>query len=756
MKSLSRKKRVGRPKTGKSKNSLSPPLYRRGLLFSLFFISGFCGLLYQIIWMRIAFISFGIILPVVSVVISVFMFGLSMGSWMGGKILPYLKNKTKKSALLFYALAEIVIGFGAFAVPQLFHLGESLLLPLGGMDSAEYLLFSALVLGVSLLPWCLVMGVTFPFMMDFVRELKWREKTSFSFLYVANSLGAMIGTVITAVFLIELLGFSASLMVGAVLNFSIAAICLGISTKYSAKLDPDLPAVKQPISTNLHQEIVADKLTYLILFVTGLCSLAMEVTWVRGFTPVFGTTIYSFAWILAVYLLATVLGSQWYRRDSAQKKTFTTAQLTGSCFLFAFFPIILSNPYLEPNELTLLASLFPICLALGYLTPKMIDQYSLGNPRQAGRAYAINIFGGIIGPLFASYLLLPEFGSKLTLVILGTFLGALFFFCIIWLKTSQQLRWTLGLTGTICIFVSILFTGSFEDPSLHGKNTLVLRDHVATVTGTPNGFLLINGIGITNVTPITKMMVHIPLAIKKEKPKSGLVIALGIGTSLRSMASWGILTKCVELVPSVVKAMPYFHKDAKSVLSQPNVEVIVDDGRRFLKRTREKFDVIVVDPPPPVESASTSLLHSKEFNTIVASRLSEGGIFQHWFPSGEEKILNAMMRSLVEVFPHIRTYKSLEGIGFHIFASMSPFEMPTAEEVISRLPANAKRDLMEWETRMDIKDYINLTLKREVPLSLLMNQEDDSVYISDDHPFNEYFLLRRFRDKRSGVFRLVN
>ena len=124
MKSLSRKKRVGRPKTGKSKNSLSPPLYRRGLLFSLFFISGFCGLLYQIIWMRIAFISFGIILPVVSVVISIFMFGLSMGSWMGGKILPYLKNKTKKSALLFYALAEIVIGIGAFVVPQLFHLGE--------------------------------------------------------------------------------------------------------------------------------------------------------------------------------------------------------------------------------------------------------------------------------------------------------------------------------------------------------------------------------------------------------------------------------------------------------------------------------------------------------------------------------------------------------------------------------------------------------------------------------------------------------
>ena len=733
----------------------SPPLYRKGLLFSLFFISGFCGLLYQIIWMRIAFSSFGIIMPVVSVVISVFMLGLSLGSWIGGKILPYLKNKTKKSAILFYAMAEIIIGLGAFVVPRLFRSGEHLLLPLGGMDSTEYLLFSALALGISLLPWCLAMGVTFPFMMDYVRELKWRETTSFSFLYVANSLGAMFGIVITAVFLIEFLGFFDSLMVGAVLNFSIAAVCMGIGIKSSAKLDPDLPPDRQPISTNLHQEIASSKLTYLILFVTGFCSLAMEVSWVRGFTPVFGTTIYAFALILAIYLLATILGSYWYRRDTARKQTFTTAQLTGSCFLFAFFPILLSDPFIHPLGQSVLASLFPICLALGYLTPKLIDQYSLGNPKQAGRAYAINIFGGIMGPLFASYLLLPQFGSKITLVILGIFLGALFFVCIVRLNTTHLLRWTLGLTGTGCAIVSILFTGSFEDPDYYGKNTLVLRDHVATVTGIPDGRLFINGIGITFKTPVTKMMVHLPLAIRKEKPKSGLVIAMGIGTSLRSMASWGIQVKCVELVPSVIKAMPYFYGDAQWVLNQPNVKVIVDDGRRFLKRTREKFDVIVIDPPPPVESASTSLLYSKEFNKIVAGRLNEGGIFQQWFPMGEEKIFQAVLRSLTEVFPYVRSFKSLEGWGFHLLASMKPFETPQAEEMFSRLPAMAKRDLMEWETKMDIKDYLNLTLKREIPVDNLLNQQDDSIYISDDQPFNEYFLVRRFRDKRSGIYRNI-
>ena len=88
----------------------------RSLLFFLFFVSGFCGLLYQIIWLRIAFASFGVISPILSIVISVFMLGLSLGSWVGGKWISYLKDKINLSAIIFYGLAEIVIGLGAFIV----------------------------------------------------------------------------------------------------------------------------------------------------------------------------------------------------------------------------------------------------------------------------------------------------------------------------------------------------------------------------------------------------------------------------------------------------------------------------------------------------------------------------------------------------------------------------------------------------------------------------------------------------------------
>jgi len=59
--------------------------FTRRALFFLFFLSGFCGLVYQVVWTRMAFASFGIITPVLSVVLSVFMSGLSIGSWLGGR-----------------------------------------------------------------------------------------------------------------------------------------------------------------------------------------------------------------------------------------------------------------------------------------------------------------------------------------------------------------------------------------------------------------------------------------------------------------------------------------------------------------------------------------------------------------------------------------------------------------------------------------------------------------------------------------------
>src|ERR1700719_1009558 len=95
----------------------------RKIIFALFLLSGFCGLLYQVVWVRLAFSHFGVITPVLSVIVSVFMLGLAIGSWAAGRWISSITSRLKISAAYVYALAEFLIGVGAFAVPWLFAQG---------------------------------------------------------------------------------------------------------------------------------------------------------------------------------------------------------------------------------------------------------------------------------------------------------------------------------------------------------------------------------------------------------------------------------------------------------------------------------------------------------------------------------------------------------------------------------------------------------------------------------------------------------
>tara|TARA_B100000959_G_C14987041_1_gene626085 strand:- start:383 stop:2575 length:2193 start_codon:yes stop_codon:yes gene_type:complete len=717
------------------------------VLFLLFLISGFCGLLYQVVWVRMAFASFGIITPVLSVVISVFMLGLSLGSWIGGKWISRLAKKTGISAIIFYALIEVLIGIGAFAVPRLFLIGETHLFPFGEMDSFNYLFFSALTIGGSILPWCIFMGTTFPFMMSFIKEIDKSNATGFSFLYLANVIGAMCGTLTTAIVLIELLGFSNTLLVGAALNFSIAGISIGLGIRYPFRAN-SLPAASKNILDKKTTVHIREKtaIILIVLFTTGFVSMSMEVVWIRAFTPVLKTTVYAFASILFVYLLGTWIGSYIYRKDIIRNNTLPTKKLIIFLAVCALLPILLNDVRINLRPVGVLVTIFPFCTVLGYLTPKLIDEYSMGNPQGGGKAYAVNILGSIIGPVFASYVLLPLLGAKLSLILLSI---PFLIFQITFYKTSLlSMGWNMRMGSLVLtlMFVSTFFNISFEE-QFHKKG-VIHRDHTATVISFGDGMkkrLLVNGIGTTLLHPITKVMAHMPLAFYQGKPESALVICFGMGTTFRSLLSWDIKSTAVELVPSVKNSFGYYFGDAESVLKNPNGRIIIDDGRRFLKRTTEIFDVITLDPPPPIETAGSSLLYSKEFYDLAKIRLSKGGILQQWFPGGELKILQAATRSLVDVFPYVRVYPSLSGWGIHFIGSKSPIKNLTVDEMIERLPDTAQNDLMEWNTHIGFRKFVSMILSKEIPVSELLNN-DKNIFITDDKPFNEYFALRRLWD----------
>ncbi|MBN1383799.1 MAG: fused MFS/spermidine synthase [Elusimicrobia bacterium] len=736
------------------KNSYYP------VLFVLFLISGFCGLLYQIVWLRLAFAAFGIITPVLSVVLSVFMLGLAVGSWAGGKYIKSLTEKTGKSAIVFYALMEILIGIGGLVVPKIFETGRNMLLTAGSFDSFSYLLLSAVILGISILPWCICMGATVPLMMAFIKEFNRDNTRGFSYLYLANVIGAMCGTIFTAVFLIELLGLLGTLLVAVCCNFGIAVVAFVLNSREPYRKSVDM--AEQIITADI-KPLARSNIMLSILFITGFTSMAMEVVWTRAFTLHLRTTIYAFAGILAVYLLATWLGSWFYRKQAAENKVIDISYLMAHLSYFCFLPILAGDVRLwnimskDGLRAILLISIFPFCAALGYLTPKLVDEFSQGNPKLAGKAYAINTIGCILGPLFAGYLILSVFSVRYTLVILAVpfIVYFVYYFKRTWIKNSVNA----GITGILTVGIlsgSMVYFKNYDEGALY-KNGEVRRDHVATVISTGEGLnkrLLVNGVGMTILTPITKFMAHLPLAIRDREPESALIICLGMGTTFRSASAWGVDTTAVELVPSVSDAFGFYFDDADEVLKRPNARIVVDDGRRFLKRTGKKFDIITIDPPPPITSAGSGLLYSEEFYKVLKTRLREGGIMAQWFPFGEEMTFHAVVKSISKEFPFVRVFHSIDNWGYHFFASMEPFEMPSASDFVKRLPRDAASDFIEWNTGKTPKQLYMDVIQKEIPLQRIL-PADVTFSITDNRPFNEYFLVRRKINKLKNRHRNI-
>ena len=739
-------------------------LFTRRVLFFLFFVSGFCSLVYQVVWTRMAFASFGIIMPVLSVVLSVFMLGLAIGSWAGGRWIQPLTGRSGISAVYFYAAVELVIGLGAFGVPKLFAAGEQLLLTSGQTDSFRYLSLSALVLAGAILPWCICMGMTYPLMLAFIRERERGETSGFSYLYLANALGAMSGTFLAAMVWIEVLGFHHTLWQAAAGNFANAfiSVCLGWEQRAGGGAratgrDTGKTAAVPRFAVTGPPDAAQNGMLKWILFSTGFLAMAMEVVWTRAFTPVLKTQVYSFAAIIFVYLGATFLGSWRYRRDLHAHRQISLAALMAALAGLVFLPVVLDDfrivvaagPRLAqtnlPSAILLLASICPFCAGLGYLTPGLIDEYAGGDPGRAGRAYAINVLGCILGPLFACYGLLPHLSERFSLLLLSV---PLLIFCLC-LRRRLSRPWKLTLVPVLTLILgwSVFGTEDFEVLLRKtNREVVVRRDYAATVISFgsgPSRALLVNGIGMTSLTPITKFMVHLPLACHTGPPKSVLVICFGMGTSYRSAMSWNIDTTAVELVPSVAQAFGFYHADAERFLSATNGRIIIDDGRRFLKRAGKKFDVIVVDPPPPVVAAGSSLLFSREFYDLAKQHLNPGGIIQMWYPGSDDQATSfAVLRSFYESFPYARSLPSVEGSGAHLLGSLEPLEKLDAEKLAARMPESARLDLVEWNAVKDARAYLASICDKEFdPAALLY--PDPSIEVTDDKPFNEYFLLRR-------------
>jgi spermidine synthase len=733
-----------------AKTSFAPRIPPR--FFAFFLISGFCSLLYEVVWLRLAMAQFGVTITMTSTVISVFMAGLGVGSWVAGRLTKRLEMSRQFPRLRAYALIEFLIGIGSLVVPYELLLGRHLLESAGLSSSFGYYAIAGLWLTVALLPWCVCMGATFPIAMWAIREYESQDRSrSFSFLYVANVLGAMCGALLPLL-LIEVLGFRNTLRVGGLLNLLLAIWAFALSKQAWGQLSPREALSHTPVHVPSTED---SRLLLFLLFATGLTSMGMEVVWIRLFTPYLGTEVYGFAAILAGYLASTVLGSFWYRLKKFSAWRFSVF-LWATLGFVAMLPLRTANPAFEipfhefghPAQDILRTVLGITCFTvwLGFLTPMLVDRISGGDPDKAGRAYAVNVVGCIIGPLVAGFVLLPTVGERWSL---GIFVGICFlaagWFVFRQSEAAASKRFLPGFVYTLSVVLALIALVKTRSWESQFKDRIVLRDSTATVIATGQGMgkrLLINGVGITKLTPVTKFMAHMPLAFLTHPPERALDICFGMGTTYRSLLTWGIHADAAELVPSVPAVFYYFHSDAPQLLKSPLGRIIVDDGRRYLERTSESYDLITLDPPPPISAAGSSLLYSKEFYTTAKRKLRPGGILAQWLPGENPEVQSAVTKAMQQNFPYLRAFGPIEGHGVHLLASNDPIPPLSAQQLAQRLPASANADLVEWGPYATAEAQFAAVLQTEISPDSLIAKAPAIPVLSDDRPVNEYYVVR--------------
>ena len=736
-------------------------------IFFLFFLaSGFSSLVDEVVWIRIAMARFGVGTPLVAIVLSVFMAGLAFGTWQGGRLARRVMRGSGPSPLRLYAAAELCIALSALIVPPLLGLGRGAMIGIQAgatWGAARYHLAAGLCVAVALFPFCACMGATFPLGMAALRRGGGRR--TFGHLYAANVLGATIGTLASAFVLVEILGFRGTLRAAACLNLAVAIAAAGLGFSRTASAEDTAPAAADATGAHATASETGPGGVRLLmmLFVTGLVSMAMEVVWVRQFTPYVGTVVYAFATILALYLGATFLGSLLYRLRPASRRNGDDDALRGGTWIVAglagLLPLVATDPRLplpliDPGMpqvadlfvggLRVVLGLTLFCAVVGFMTPRLVDRFSSGDPERAGMAYAVNVVGCILGPLLAGFVILPVLGERAGITTLSLSLFAL-------APLTAPLR---RLVPALCGALPLAFFLAWATGDITGllPRYEVRRDYEATVIATDargEKELLVNGVTITSLTPITKVMVHLPLAFLDAPPRSVLVICFGMGTSFRSALSWDVPTTAAELIPSVPDLFGYYHADGPALLRSPGARLVIDDGRRFLERSGESFDLITIDPPPPVEAAGSSLLYSREFYAIARRRLRPGGILQQWFPGGEAQILESVTRALTESFPHVRVFRSVEGWGFHYLASDVPIPERTAAELAARLPPRAAADLVEWFSGTTPREIFERLLAQELGPDAIFAVAPWDRTLTDDRPVNEYYFLRRLASVRT-------
>lgn len=677
----------------------------RLFILPIFFLSGFTGLVYEIIWTRQLALLFGVSSLAVSTVLTVFMGGLGLGSFLAGRAVD-----KGKSPLLYYAALELGIGVCALLLPY----GITLLTPfylffhpfIGDnftLISLARFLFSLLLLIVP----CSLMGATFPVISRFFVRGEDTIGKDAGVLYSLNTIGAVCGCLFTGFYLVENFGISGSLYLAAGLNLALAAASFVLS-----RLEPQAwlegQAAGGKDAGKKEAEGKEGVRPVLFLFgLSGFVALALEVLWTRVFSILIDNTVYAFTTILFTFLAGIAAGSFFFSRmDLKEKKlasTFGKMQAAiGLCCLGTLILFLAHNEIagfwnaasfkifertrgefwlgkIFASFLFITSLLFLPTFLMGGTFPvvfRICSPAFSSAGKSLGLIYSVNTAGAIAGSFCAGFILLPLIGTQNAILLLSTIscLSGIYLMGMGKGASRHSFKTLMGVGVPYLLCAAFLLNHGDVSKKI-SQQKLDLGNEVLFFNEGATGTVLVSS-QENDLTPFRKpikriwingdpiagtfrealqlewLQAHLPLLLHPD-PQDTVVVCFGTGSTAGAISRHPVKEiLAVDTSKSVFEAAPYFTEGNSGVFDDPRFKALVEDGRQFLATTSRKFDFITSEPPPP-SNAGIVNLYSREYYEICKSRLKPGGMVSQWIPLHHlaPEDFRSLVATFVSVFP---------------------------------------------------------------------------------------------------------
>jgi len=678
------------------------------LLFGLFTLSGFTGLIYESIWSHYLKLFLGSAAFAQSFVLAAFMGGLAIGAWIASRWSRRIGN-----LLAVYGWIEAAIGLAALVFHELFvaltQLSLDHVIPaLGSPLSVE--IYKYTVCGVLIVPQTVLLGMTFPLMSgSVIRRSPEASGHHLAMLYFTNSIGAAAGALAAAFLLLGWIGMPGTMRAAGLLNLALAAVVLSV-----ARAGEPRPPTAAPAHGALPASSHMVRLFLAAAFVTGAASFVYEIAWIRMLSLVLGSSFHAFELMLSAFITGLALGGLWIRRridgiadpvrfsGVVQLAMGLAALATIFVYHYTFDWMAFALSVLQRNDGAYplfnlfchgiaFAVMLPATFLAGMTLPLFTHVLLRGGhgERAIGQIYSANTLGAIAGVLLAVHVLVPGAGMKLAVVIgaaADIALGAGL------LRYSQAtLRRAHAFAALIAGMLAATATARAGVLDPHRLSSGVFRYGVVQRADSQVFFyrdgktasVAVRRQGDSTVGIVTNGKPDATIQMNPELEPSGdeytMVVAaalpllmkpdartyanIGFGSGLTAETllshSGPQQVDSIEIEPAMVAGARAFAPRVQRPFRDRRSNIVYEDAKSYFARYGKRYDVIISEPSNPWVNGVASLF-TTEFYRDVKRYMAPGGLLVQWLQTYEfnDRLLGSVLAALAENFSDFEVYET--------------------------------------------------------------------------------------------------